>query len=102
MENNEPPKKKHALDKILMGAVIGGAIGSVIGATIAPKKGKETRKEIIETVKNTGKNSKKFFQKLKEFFSFKKKRETETGHERSSIKKIPTEEIAKAKTPDRE
>ena len=70
-----------------MGAVIGGAIGSVLGASLAPKKGKETRQEIVDAVKNTGKTSKKLFHKIKDFFSFKKKKE-QVAH---SIKKIPNE-----------
>jgi len=97
-EENKDHKKRDTLDKIFMGAVIGGAIGSVIGASIAPKKGKETRQEIVEAVKNTGKTSKKILHKIKDFFSFKKKKEeaqkaagTET-RQRSSIKKIPNEE----------
>lgn len=101
----ENPKKKHALDKIFMGAVIGGAIGSVLGASIAPKKGKETRKEIVEAIKNTGKNSKKLFQRLKDFFSFKKKKNEEPSHqnsqphatiptEKAGIRKIPNEDFA--------
>lgn len=101
----ENSKKKHALDKIFMGAVIGGAIGSVLGASIAPKKGKETRREIVEAVKNTGKGAKKLFQKLKEFFSFKKKKPenptTQSGQhhtsiptEKTGIKKIPNEDFA--------
>lgn len=105
MSPEENSKKKHALDKIFMGAVIGGAIGSVLGASIAPKKGKETRKEIVEAVKNTGKGSKKLFQKLKEFFSFRKKKHEEPTHqasqphasistEKTGIKKIPNEDFA--------
>lgn len=99
-QDNKKPNEKHTLDKIFMGAVIGGAIGSVIGASIAPKKGKETRHEIVEAVKNTGKGSKKLFQKLKEFFSFKKKKNevlmshADTDSRHSSIKKIPNEEVA--------
>lgn len=89
-EENKKSSKRDTLDKIFMGAVIGGAIGSVLGASIAPKKGKETRKEIVEAVKNTGKNSKKLFYKLKEFFSFKKKKNE--PHTHSSIKKIPNED----------
>lgn len=105
MSPEENSKKKHALDKIFMGVVIGGAIGSVLGASIAPKKGKETRKEIFEAVKNAGKGSKKLFQKLKEFFSFKKKKTEDLAHqptqthspiptEKAGIKKIPNEDFA--------
>lgn len=99
-ENKENPPRKHTLDKILMGAVIGGAIGSVIGATIAPKSGKETRKEIVAAVKSTGKGSKRFFQKLKEMFSFKKNKQVSQSpqehHSHASIKKIPNEDSADA------
>lgn len=99
-ENNENKKSstKDTLDKIFMGAVIGGAIGSIIGASISPKKGKETRHEIIEAVKSTGKSSRKLFHKIKDVFSFKKKKAVapqptaEVEHRHSSIKKIPNEE----------
>ncbi len=102
MNPEEVPKKKHTLDKIFFGAVIGGAIGSVLGASIAPKKGRETRREIVETVKNTATGSRKLFQKLKEFFSFKKRKvEAAAQHARNTtsreaIKKIPNEAPAEA------
>lgn len=100
--NNEENKKKSkmdTLDKVFMGAVIGGAIGSVLGASIAPKKGKETRQEIVEAAKSAGKSSKKLFHKIKNLFSFgKKKEEEKLSSEKdrsthSSIKKIPNEDV---------
>lgn len=81
-------KKKGALDKVLMGAVIGGAIGSVVGATIAPKKGSETRREVSNAVKKATQSSQGFFTKIKAIFSKAEKREAEED----PLKKIPTED----------
>lgn len=55
---NDKPKKKSTLDKIVMGAIIGTAVGSAIGVTMAPKKGKETREAIAEHTKEATKLTK--------------------------------------------
>lgn len=102
MSNNEENKKNSkmdTLDKVFMGAVIGGAIGSVLGASIAPKKGKETRQELAEAAKSAGKSSRKLFHKIKNLFSFGKKKDAEQNppdknrENHSSIKKIPNEDV---------
>lgn len=83
--NDERSEKKKILDKVVMGAVIGGAIGSVIGASIAPKKGKETREELIDAAREVKKRSGKFFGKIRQLWSDRKK-DTE-----NDLKKIPHE-----------
>lgn len=90
-------KKKGALDKLVMGAIIGTAIGSVIGMAVAPKKGEETRQYLkdqyrrrdeIKEIKEIKKLTKETFRGLgtlaKNFFFNKK-------NDAAPLKKIPRE-----------
>lgn len=55
---SDSDKKKSALDKIVMGAIIGTAIGASVGASMAPKPGKETRELIKKEAADVGKLTK--------------------------------------------
>jgi gas vesicle protein len=103
-KKQDPPKKKGAIEKIVMGAIIGTAIGSVIGLTVAPKKGKESRnflkkkfekrnEFIDEDVKEIGKLTKETAEGL---FSIakkilKRKEASNPLRNKKGLKKIPNE-----------
>lgn len=87
-------KKKSALDKIVMGALIGTAIGSAVSLTLAPKTGKETRgivkekaKDVGNVAKETGTGFFRLFKVLLRRILFGKKKNS-SGKE---MKQIPNE-----------
>lgn len=81
--SDEQPKKKSALDSIIMGAIIGTAIGSAVGVSMAPKKGSETRQVAKETATGFFKVGKKLLGRL-----FKKGKKVLSPEE---MKEIPNE-----------
>jgi gas vesicle protein len=80
----EENKKKSAVDKMIMGAIIGTAIGSAIGVTMAPKKGNEMRDLAKETGTGVFKVAKKLWGRL-----FKKNKKQALHSE--EMKAIPHE-----------
>ncbi len=120
-KKDESTRKKGAIEKIVMGAIIGTAVGSVIGLTVAPKKGKETRKflkkklekrnEFIdEDVKEIGKLTKETATGLlsiaKKLLKIENSPSEPAPREQQALKRIPNEMEEESKTewvlPDQE
>jgi gas vesicle protein len=75
-------KKKSALDKVIMGAIIGTAIGSAVGISMAPKKGSEMREAAKEKSSGFFKSAKNL---LRRFLGSSKKMDAE------GMKELPNE-----------
>ncbi len=99
-------KKKSALDKIVMGALIGTAIGSAMSLTLAPQKGKETRdmikekgKDMGNVAKETGTGIFRLFKVLLRRLLFGKKKNASSD---KNMKQIPNEMEAFPQSHDEE
>lgn len=89
-------KKKSAIDKMIMGAIIGTAIGSAVGVTMAPKKGNEMRDLAKEKGTGVFKGVKNLWKRL-----FKKEKKSPFNSE--DMKELPNEmEIIPPKSMDHE
>lgn len=51
MNENDAPKKRSKVDKLVKGIVIGGALGSIIGATISQKKSRKPTDSVDQPAK---------------------------------------------------